>query len=49
MEILTAATTVREAVKEVKAFEWEGDYRPAAGAARYASVYRKPLLARMAT
>ena len=30
MEILTSKTTVKEAMFEVKGFEWEGDYRPAA-------------------
>ena len=33
MEILTSKTTVKEALFEVKGFEWEGDYRPAARAA----------------
>ena len=33
MEILTSKTTVKEAMFEVKGFEWEGDYRPAARAA----------------
>lgn len=33
MEILTSKTTVKEAMFEVKGFEWEGDYRPAAQAA----------------
>ena len=30
MEIQTTNQAVREAIKEVKSFEWEGDYRPAA-------------------
>ena len=33
MEILTSRTRVKEAIFEVKGFEWEGDYRPAARAA----------------
>jgi len=33
MELQTTIQAVRQAVKEVKAFEWEGDYRPAAQAA----------------
>ena len=33
MEILTSKMTVKEAMFEVKGFEWEGNYRPAARAA----------------
>ena len=30
MELQTTQPAVMEAIKEIKSFEWEGDYRPAA-------------------